>query len=166
MNTLAKYILHAPNALCKPLCMAALLCGLSALAGIVTGCEDKPLAFNYCPTPVEGWEPGDTLKFHVDTTDFVEVQFKNTRKGFYRNLSPYKPGISPAGLLWIGSSNLLHPDAHIGNAGQYFAAHDVADADVGTGAGSDLLLFPRHVVLVCPVGVVAFLAYKGPKKSK
>lgn len=47
--------------------MAALLCGLSALAGIVTGCEDKPLAFNYCPTPVEGWEPGDTLKFHVDT---------------------------------------------------------------------------------------------------
>lgn len=67
MNTLAKYILHAPNALCKPLCMAALLCGLTALTGVVTGCEDKPLAFNYCPTPVEGWEPGDTLKFHVDT---------------------------------------------------------------------------------------------------
>lgn len=42
-------------------------CGLSALVGIVTGCEDKPLAFNYCSTPVEGWEPGDTLKFHVDT---------------------------------------------------------------------------------------------------
>lgn len=67
MNTLAKYILHTPNALCKPLCMVALLCGLTALAGIMTGCEDKPLAFNYCPTPVEGWEPGDTLKFHVDT---------------------------------------------------------------------------------------------------
>ena len=67
MNTLAKYILHTPNALCKPLCMAALLCGLSALAGIVTGCEDKPLAFNYCSTPVEGWEPGDTLKFPAYT---------------------------------------------------------------------------------------------------
>ena len=67
MNTLAKYIQRASYALHKALCLAALLCGLGIMAGIVTGCKDKPLAFNYCSTPVEGWEPGDTLKFHIDT---------------------------------------------------------------------------------------------------
>lgn len=30
-------------------------------------CTDKPVAFDYCPTAVEGWEPGDSLKFHIDT---------------------------------------------------------------------------------------------------
>ena len=30
-------------------------------------CNNKPLAFNYCSTPVEVWELGDTLKYHIDT---------------------------------------------------------------------------------------------------
>lgn len=30
-------------------------------------CTNKPVAFDYCSTAVEGWEPGDSLKFHIDT---------------------------------------------------------------------------------------------------
>ncbi len=32
-----------------------------------TACEHKPVCFSYCSTPVEGWEKGDTLRYHVDT---------------------------------------------------------------------------------------------------
>lgn len=30
-------------------------------------CSRHPVAYEYRSTPVEGWEPGDTLKFRVDT---------------------------------------------------------------------------------------------------
>lgn len=30
-------------------------------------CNDQPSAYDYRSTPVEGWELGDTLKFHVDS---------------------------------------------------------------------------------------------------
>lgn len=33
----------------------------------VAACGDKPVAYDYCATPVEGWEPGDTLRFRIDT---------------------------------------------------------------------------------------------------
>lgn len=39
--------------------VTALLC--------LTACQKRPAAFEYCSTPVEGWEPGDTLHFHLDT---------------------------------------------------------------------------------------------------
>lgn len=42
-----------------------LLCLLLLLLG--TACQDKPAAYDYCATPLEGWEPGDTLKFRIDT---------------------------------------------------------------------------------------------------
>ena len=32
-------------------------------------CGERPVAYDFCSTSVEGWEPGDTLKFHVDTLD-------------------------------------------------------------------------------------------------
>lgn len=37
-----------------------LLCALTA-------CRERTVAFEFRPTPVEGWEPGDTLKFSVDS---------------------------------------------------------------------------------------------------
>lgn len=33
----------------------------------LAACREQPAAYEYRPTPVEGWEPGDTLKFSVDT---------------------------------------------------------------------------------------------------
>ncbi len=30
-------------------------------------CEHTPVCYSYCSTPVEGWEKGDTLHYHVDT---------------------------------------------------------------------------------------------------
>ncbi len=34
---------------------------------LLSACREKPVLYNYCSTPVEGWESVDTLKFHVDT---------------------------------------------------------------------------------------------------
>lgn len=36
-------------------------------AGMMAACRKSPAAFEYCPTPVEGWESGDTLRFRIDT---------------------------------------------------------------------------------------------------
>lgn len=36
-------------------------------AAMMAACRHKPAAFEYCPTPVEGWEGSDTLHFRVDT---------------------------------------------------------------------------------------------------
>lgn len=41
--------------------------GLFALLALVAACRQQPVAFEYAPTPIEGWEPGDTLKFKIDT---------------------------------------------------------------------------------------------------
>ena len=44
------------------------LIAISMLAcSMLCACNDKPSAFDYRSTPVEGWELGDTLKYHVDT---------------------------------------------------------------------------------------------------
>lgn len=40
-----------------------LLLALAALAG----CQQQPSAFAYRSTSVDGWEPGDTLHFHIDS---------------------------------------------------------------------------------------------------
>ena len=37
------------------------------LTFLLTACEHKPAAYDYCSVSVEGWEPGDTLHYHVDT---------------------------------------------------------------------------------------------------
>ena len=42
----------------------------------IYACNNKPAAFSYCSTPIEGWELGDTLKYHVDsipTTDNYQL---------------------------------------------------------------------------------------------
>lgn len=38
--------------------LTALLCG---------ACHNRPAAYEYRPTPLDGWEPGDTLRFQVDS---------------------------------------------------------------------------------------------------
>ena len=46
--------------------LIAMLSGVVAL--IMPSCSDPTVVYDhYCPTPVEGWEPGDELKFHIDT---------------------------------------------------------------------------------------------------
>lgn len=41
---------------------------LLLLLSIATvACRPRPAAYQYCTTPVEGWEPGDTLRYHIDT---------------------------------------------------------------------------------------------------
>ena len=37
------------------------------MAFTLAACESKPVSYSYCSTPVEGWEQGDTLHFHVDS---------------------------------------------------------------------------------------------------
>lgn len=34
---------------------------------LLVSCEHKPAAYDYRSVAVEGWEPGDTLYYHVDT---------------------------------------------------------------------------------------------------
>ena len=31
------------------------------------GCRQRPAAYKYLPAPVEGWEQGDTLRYHIDS---------------------------------------------------------------------------------------------------
>lgn len=38
--------------------LTALLCA---------ACHNQPAAYEYRPTPLDGWEPGDTLRFRVDS---------------------------------------------------------------------------------------------------
>ena len=38
-----------------------------SLVSVLCACTDRPAAYDFSSTPVEGWEPGDTLKFKVDT---------------------------------------------------------------------------------------------------
>lgn len=33
----------------------------------LTGCERRPAAFAFRSSPVDGWEQGDTLRFHIDS---------------------------------------------------------------------------------------------------
>lgn len=46
---------------------------LPAILALCTGClltascDRRTPVLAYCPTPVEGWEPGDTLKYHIDS---------------------------------------------------------------------------------------------------
>lgn len=42
------------------------LCLVATLA-FLTACKHTPVCYAYCSTPVEGWEKGDTLRYHVDT---------------------------------------------------------------------------------------------------
>lgn len=46
-----------------------LIMWLSILVALMMSACSRPTVVydHYCPTPVEGWEPGDSLKFHVDT---------------------------------------------------------------------------------------------------
>lgn len=37
------------------------------LVSALAGCQRAPQAYEYHATPVEGWEPGDTLSFRVDS---------------------------------------------------------------------------------------------------
>lgn len=34
---------------------------------LIASCSHRPIAFEYKSTPTDGWELGDTLKFHIDT---------------------------------------------------------------------------------------------------
>lgn len=34
---------------------------------LITACHRSPIAYEYQPTPTDGWEPGDTLHFTTDT---------------------------------------------------------------------------------------------------
>lgn len=34
---------------------------------LMAACDQRPAAYDYRSLPVDGWEPADTLRFHVDT---------------------------------------------------------------------------------------------------
>lgn len=40
---------------------------LAFLLFLLAGCGKRPAAFEFRNTPVEGWEAGDTLHYHIDT---------------------------------------------------------------------------------------------------
>lgn len=46
---------------------AYLMTTMAGLLGLWASCDNHPAAYQYCSTPIEGWEPGDTLKYKVDT---------------------------------------------------------------------------------------------------
>lgn len=46
---------------------SALLACIGCTLLCLLSCGRQPSAYRYCSTPVEGWEPGDTLKIHIDT---------------------------------------------------------------------------------------------------
>lgn len=54
-------IIHKASSLASRLVLSLLACAF------LCACNDRPSAFDYRSTPVEGWELGDTLKYHVDT---------------------------------------------------------------------------------------------------
>ena len=68
-------------------------------------CGERPVAYDFCSTSVEGWEPGDTLKFHVDTLDASGVY--NLSIGVRTSSStPY-----PYQTLWmVVRQQWHHPD--------------------------------------------------------
>ena len=47
--------------------MRSIIVMILSVACLLTSCEPRPVAHDYCSTPIEGWEPGDTLKFSIDT---------------------------------------------------------------------------------------------------
>lgn len=47
--------------------MRSIVMMIFGVACLLTACDPRPVAHGYCSTPIEGWEPGDTLKFSVDT---------------------------------------------------------------------------------------------------
>lgn len=42
---------------------------IAGFALLFTGCGGRPIAYEYQSTPMEGWEPGDTLCFRIDTVE-------------------------------------------------------------------------------------------------
>ena len=79
--------------------------GVFALAALLFGCGRKPLFFAYSSTSVEGWEPGDTLKFHVDSVE----QGGDYRLSLWLRTSVSEP--YPFTSLWLVMRTQLHrPD--------------------------------------------------------
>lgn len=67
----------------------------AGMAFALTGCESKPLSYSYRSTPVEGWEQGDTLHFHVDSVAHAG-KYRMTLGIRYSATTPY-----PFQSLWL-----------------------------------------------------------------
>ena len=78
---------------------------IALTACLSTACERRPLFFAYQPTDIEGWEPADTLRFHIDTiahsgSALLSLYLRTSATGSY----PYTS-------IWLAVRTRLHrPD--------------------------------------------------------
>lgn len=75
---------------------------VAAILLCLMGCQKRPAAFEYRSTPVEGWEPGDTLHFHLDTLQ-AAGQFRLELGVRTATAFPY-----PYQSLWIVARQHFH----------------------------------------------------------
>lgn len=111
-------------------------------------CTDRPSAFDYRSTPVEGWELGDTLKYHVDTI---------AASGNYRFSLGIRTSAStpyPYQSLWLVIKQHWHnPEQEVTDTIQYQLTNDRGDAQ---GHGVSLYQYDQDIkTLLLPQGASA-----------
>ncbi len=74
---------------------------------LLSACESKPVAYDYCSVAVEGWEPGDTLHYHVDTLK------ASGQYAFHIGLRTSASTPYPYQSLWIVVQQHWHNPEHV-----------------------------------------------------
>lgn len=110
-----------------------LLLTLTLLA--TAACQRRTVALAYSPTSVEGWEPGDTLTYHIDTL---------SRAGRYSLSLGIRTSAStpyPFQTLWLVIRQHWHAPEHITSDTLEVRLTD----DMGDVNGSGVSLYEYHV---------------------
>lgn len=135
-------IAHRVSVMASRLVLPLLACAF------LCACNDRPSAFDYRSTPVEGWELGDTLKYHVDT--IAASGNYHFSLGIRTSAStPY-----PYQSLWLVVKQHWHnPEQEVTDTIQYQLTNDRGDAQ---GHGVSLYQYDQGIkTLLLPQGASA-----------